>query len=326
MPSSTDAQSRAAEKRDAENRAAENRDRACQRSDAGEIEAFLTELRVLRGMSPRTLKAYAADLRLASDYLYKQGVGFSKATHVHLRGFLGLQEACRAPATRARRVAALRMFFRYLVKAGKVAVDIGEKLKTPKVPKRLPHILSVDEAFALVNAPAEEKLLQSRDKAMWEMLYGGGFRVSELCGLDISGVDMRQGLVRVLGKGSKERICPIHTPALASLQHWFAHREQLLKKRKKNTQALFLNNQGGRLSVRSVHRLLQAYVQKLGLNAGLSPHSLRHSYATHLLAGGADIRAIQELLGHASLSTTQRYTQVSFELLQKVYDLTHPRA
>jgi len=291
-----------------------------------DIEAFLVQLRLLRGLSPRTLKAYASDLRLANDYLAKQGVAFPEATHMHLRGFLGLQEAHCAPATRARRVAALRMFFRYLAKSGKAAADAAEKLKTPKVPRRLPHVLSVDEAFALVGAPDEQKLLQSRDKAMWEMLYGGGFRVSELCGLDLSAVDMKQALVRVLGKGNKERLCPIHAKALASLKNWLVHRQQLLQKRKKHSPALFLNNRGGRLSSRSVHRLLQAYVLQLGLAAGLSPHSLRHSYATHLLAGGADIRVIQELLGHASLSTTQRYTHVSFELLQKVYDDAHPRA
>ena len=291
-----------------------------------DMEAFLTELRLVRGLSPRTLKAYASDLRLARDYLAKQGVGFLTATHMHLRAFLGLQEAHCAPATRARRVAALRMFFRHLVKHGKVATDVGEKLKTPKAPRRLPRILSVDEAFALVNAPDEEKLLPSRDKAMWEMLYGGGFRVSELCGIDVSAVDMAQGVVRVLGKGNKERICPIHAAVLASLKSWLVHRQALLAKRKKNSAALFLNNRGGRLSVRSVHRLLHAYFLRLGLHAGLSPHSLRHTYATHLLAGGADIRVIQELLGHASLSTTQRYTQVSFELLQKVYDAAHPRA
>jgi integrase/recombinase XerC len=243
-----------------------------------------------------------------------------------LRGFLGLEEARCAPATRARRVAALRMFFRYLVKTGKVAVDLGERLKTPKVSRGLPHILSVDEAFALVNAPGEEKLLQSRDKAMWEMLYGGGFRVSELCGLDMSSVDMEKAWVRVLGKGNKERICPIHAVALSSLKNWLPHRSRLLQQRKKHSPALFLNHQGGRLSSRSVRRLLHAYLLRLGLHAGLSPHSLRHTYATHLLAGGADIRVIQELLGHASLSTTQRYTQVSFELLQKVYDAAHPRA
>ncbi|MCL2626546.1 MAG: tyrosine recombinase XerC [Cystobacterineae bacterium] len=301
-------------------------DEAVSKADDEDIEAFLTQLRVVRGMSPRTLKAYASDLRLAGDYLAKQGVGFKKATHLHLRGFLGIQEAHCAPATRARRVAALRMFFRYLVKEGKAAEDLGEKLKTPKVPRRLPHILSVDEAFALLDAPSEEELLPSRDKAMWEMLYGGGFRVSELCQLDISGLEMGQGLVRVWGKGSKERICPIHTGVLEALRNWLSKRELLLKKCKKESAALFLNNRGTRLSVRSVHRLLHAYVQKLGLHVGLSPHSLRHTYATHLLAGGADIRVIQELLGHASLSTTQRYTQVSFELLQKVYDLAHPRA
>jgi integrase/recombinase XerC len=218
------------------------------------------------------------------------------------------------------------MFFRYLAKAGKVKADIGERLKTPKVPRRLPHILSVDEAFALVEAPDGEKVLPSRDKAMWEMLYGGGLRVSELCSLEVSGVDMAQGTVRIWGKGNKERLCPIHQAALDALKNWLFHRAQLLDKRKKHSSALFLNNRGGRLSVRSVHRLLRAYLQRLGLHAQLSPHSLRHSYATHLLAGGADIRVIQELLGHASLSTTQRYTQVSFELLQKVYDAAHPRA
>jgi integrase/recombinase XerC len=201
-------------------------------------------------------------------------------------------------------------------------------VKTPKLPQRLPRAVPVDEAFALMEAPDDEKLLGLRDMAMLEVLYGGGLRVSELCGLDLDDVDLKQRTARVLGKGNKERICPLHEGAVAAVQSWLERRGELLAKpaKKQDPHALFLNFRGGRLTTRSVERHLDRYVQQLGLQRKMSPHALRHSFATHLLAGGADIRSIQELLGHASLSTTQRYTAVSFEQLQKVYDTAHPRA
>jgi integrase/recombinase XerC len=186
----------------------------------------------------------------------------------------------------------------------------------------------VDETFALMEAPSTDKLLGLRDAAMLELLYAAGLRVSELCGLDLKDLEVRAKTVRVMGKGSKERIVPINEPALDMLKEWMARRPEVLAKpaKKQSPNAMFLNARGGRLTSRSVERHLKRYVAELGIQRKVTPHSLRHSFATHLLAGGADIRSIQELLGHASLSTTQRYTAVSFEQLQKVYDSAHPRA
>jgi integrase/recombinase XerC len=233
-----------------------------------------------------------------------------------------------AATSRARRLAGLKSFYKFLVRRKIIEVSPARRVKTPKLPQRLPRAVPVDEAFALMGAPDLERLLGVRDHAMLEVLYGGGLRVSELCGLSLDSVDRRSGTVRVLGKGNKERLCPLNEVALASLDAWIERRAELLAKprRGQDPAALFLNFRGGRLTTRSVQRHLDKYVQQLALNRKLSPHALRHSFATHLLAGGADIRSIQELLGHASLSTTQRYTAVSFEQLQSVYDKAHPRA
>lgn len=292
------------------------------------VDAFLRHLEVSRALSKHTLRAYAQDLKALEAYLALQNVALEKVNHLHLRGFLGVESVKLAAASRARRLAGIKSFYGFLTRRKIIEVNPARRVKTPKLPHRLPRAVPVDETFALMEAPDAEKVLGLRDIAMLEVLYGGGLRVSELCGLDLTSLDARAKTVRVLGKGNKERICPLHDGAMEALRVWLERRGELLVKPAKNQapEALFLNFRGGRLTTRSVERHLEKYVQQLGLQRKVSPHALRHSFATHLLAGGADIRSIQELLGHASLSTTQRYTAVSFEQLQSVYDKAHPRA
>ncbi len=292
------------------------------------VDDFLRHLEISRALSPHTLRAYSQDLKIFFAYLEPLGITAEKATHLHIRGFLGVQSVTLAPASRARRLAAVKAFFQFLSRRKVIEVNPARRVKTPKLPQRLPRAVPVDEAFALMDAPDAEKVLGLRDMAMLEVLYGGGLRVSELCGLSVDDLDVHARTARVLGKGNKERICPLHEGAIAAVVAWLERRGELLVKpaKKQDPTALFLNFRGGRLTTRSVERHLDRYVTQLGLNRKMSPHALRHSFATHLLAGGADIRSIQELLGHASLSTTQRYTAVSFEQLQSVYDKSHPRA
>lgn len=292
------------------------------------IAEFLRNLDIARGASAHTVRAYAQDLKAFQLYLDAQGVVVEKATHLHLRGFLSVQSVTTKASTRARRLAAIKSLFRFLTRRGRLPSSPMRRVKSPKLPQRLPRPVPVDEAFALMEAPDAQRLLGARDRAMLEVLYGSGVRVSELCGLSMGDVDLREGTIRVLGKGKKERLCPLSEFAVDALAQYLSRRGELLVRpaKRQAPEALFLNFRGGRLTPRSVERHLNRYVKALALNRTVSPHSLRHSFATHLLAGGADIRSIQELLGHASLSTTQRYTAVSFEQLQKVYDASHPRA
>jgi len=292
------------------------------------VADFLRHLEVARNVSPHTLRAYRGDLEAFAEYLAPQAVALPRATHLHIRGFLGVQAVDHAAASRARRLAALKAFYRFLVRRKVIPQSPARRVKTPKLPQRLPRAVAVDEAFALLEAPDAKRLLGLRDRAMLEVLYGGGLRVSELVGLSLADLDLGAGVVRVLGKGRKERLCPLNADAVEALEAWLARRGELFAKKaaKQDVDAVFLNHRGGRLTTRSVERHLERYVRALGLPKKVSPHGLRHSFATHLLAGGADIRSIQELLGHASLSTTQRYTHVSFEQLQAVYDKAHPRA
>jgi integrase/recombinase XerC len=290
---------------------------------------FLRFLEVSKNVSRHTLKAYASDLKTLQRYLAPQGVALTAVNHLHLRGYLGVEAAARSAATRARRLAAIKSFYKFLARRKVIAVSPARRVKAPKLPQRLPRAVPVDEAFALMEAPDGARgVLALRDRAMLELLYGSGLRVSELVGLSLNDVDRSGNVVRVLGKGSKERLVPVSGPSLDALDAYRAVRFELLAKPAKAQApaALFLNYRGGRLTTRSLQRHLDRYALQVGITRELSPHALRHSFATHLLAGGADIRSIQELLGHQSLSTTQRYTAVSFEQLQKVYDTTHPRA
>ena len=292
------------------------------------VADFLRHLEIARALSPNTIRAYQQDLAIFAKYLEPQQVALEKVTHLHIRGFLGVESVKLAPASRARRLAALKAFYRFLARRKVIEVSPARRVKSPKLPQRLPRAIPVDEAFALMGAPDDEALLGCRDRAMLEVLYGGGLRVSELCGLNVDSIDLRARVARVLGKGNKERICPLHEEAIAAVQAWLSRRAEVLARpgKKKDPTAMFLNFRGGRLTTRSVERHLDRYVKKANLPREMSPHALRHSYATHLLAGGLDIRSIQELMGHASLSTTQKYTAVSFEQLQGIYDKAHPRA
>jgi integrase/recombinase XerC len=278
-------------------------------------------------MSPHTLRAYLADVADLEAYLASHAIDLLKVTHRDLRAFLG-QLAALAPSSRARRLASIKAFYRFLAREKKIAASPARNVKPPKLPRPLPRFLPVDEAFAVVEAPGTSRVIDLRDRAILEVLYGGGLRISELCSLSLGDWDREGRALRVLGKNSKERLCPLHRKAAAALDGYLARRHELLKEGRAgaDSSALFLNFRGGRLRSRSVARHLAAYVRKCGLPRTASPHALRHSFATHLLAGGADIRTIQELLGHASLSTTQRYAHVSWEQLQEIYDKTHPRA
>jgi integrase/recombinase XerC len=292
------------------------------------IVEFLKYLEVSRGLSLNTRKAYELDLKSFGEYLAPQNIDWLNVNHLHIRGFLGVESVSHSAATRARKLAAIKSLYTFLNRRKLVEVNPARRVKTPKIPQRLPRAVPVDEAFAIMTAPDEKALLGLRDRAMFEVLYGGGLRVAELVGLSLGDIDRKNRIVRVMGKGSKERLCPLHDVAMDAVDAWLARRAELFAQKSKNKdlQAVFLNFRGGRLTTRSVERHLNKYVEQLAIARKISPHALRHSFATHLLAGGADIRSIQELLGHASLSTTQKYTAVSFEQLQKVYDTSHPRA
>jgi integrase/recombinase XerC len=281
-----------------------------------------------RGASPHTIRNYLRDVAAFASYLEASHLGLLEATHPVVRGWLGVLAVDHAPRSRARALASVKAFYRHLLLTGLLEQNPAGAMRGPKLPVTLPKFLPVDEAFALVERPGEATLLALRDHALLEVLYGAGLRVSEACGLSLRDVDLQGRLLRVLGKGRKERLCPLHPGATEALRRWLGRREELLRKRRRGQDAgaVFLNFRGGRLTPRSVGRHLDAYARAAGLQRHVSPHALRHSYATHLLAGGADVRSIQELLGHASLSTTQRYTHVGVELLQAVYDKAHPHA
>ena len=289
------------------------------------ISRFKDHLERSRGASPHTVRAYLADLVELEDYLSKQGLDLAAASHQAIRGHLGVLAVDLAAASRARKLASIKSFYRFLTRQKELPASPARRVKTPKLPQRLPKVLPVEEVFALLVAPDDRGVLGLRDRAIFEVLYGGGLRISELCGLGVDDLDRAGAVVRVMGKGSKERLCPLNPAAFAAIERYLERRGELLSSGADGG-ALFLNHRGGRLTARSIARHLDGYVKKVALTRKVSPHSLRHSFATHLLGSGADVRSIQELLGHASLSTTQRYTHVSWESLQAVYDRAHPRA
>ncbi|MCA9539974.1 MAG: tyrosine recombinase XerC [Myxococcales bacterium] len=229
-----------------------------------------------------------------------------------------------APPTIARKLSAVRAFYRFAVRAGLLDVDPTGTVRTPKQGKRAPRFLSADDAARLVEAPAGDGPAAARDRALLELTYGAGLRVSEVVGIDLCDLDLRGGTVRVTGKGNKVRIVPMGRTAVAALRTWIARRIELGSKCR-HPSALFLNRRGDRISVRAVQRLVES-LRPACTAAGATPHWLRHACATHMLGSGADLRSIQEQLGHATLSTTQRYTHVDLQALMRVYDQAHPRA
>lgn len=293
------------------------------------IDQFLTYLRVERGASDHTLRAYAVDLGQLVDYLREHheldAPQSAQVTLRHLRGFVALRFEENQPASLARKISTLRSFWKFLVKKGLVEDDLASLLSAPKVHQPLRNFLTVDEIIHLLELNRTSDALGVRDMAIWEVGYGAGLRVSELVGLNIDDVDRDQGWVRVLGKGNKERQVPLGSKAIESLNRYLARRHELVSGYTEPG-VLFLTVRGRRLSTRSVRRRLKEHLRRAGLDESITPHGLRHSFATHLLDSGADLRGIQELLGHQNLSTTQRYTHVSIDRLLEVYDAAHPRA
>jgi tyrosine recombinase XerC len=289
----------------------------------GQIEKFLEYLATEKGASPETLRAYRKDLEQLAEFLKEKDLAEVNLPKVRL--FLAHIAKTRAKTTLARKVASLRSFFKFLKKQGLLKDQRLLYLRGPKLGRKLPRVLSVDEAFALVEKPEGERFKVLRDRAILELLYGAGLRVAELCSLKMEDLSLEIMVLRVRGKGRKERLAPFGQKAKEALLAYLPEREALLRRQKKDTTALFVNTRGGPLTTRSVHRLVKHYALLLGLPR-VSPHTLRHSFATHLLESGADLRAIQEMLGHARLSTTQRYTHLDFSHLAKIYDQAHPRA
>ncbi len=296
------------------------------------IEEYLRYLVAERNASPHTLRNYRTDLRQFLAYLGERQGGAPSVQAVDalaVRGFLARLHAERLARTSiARKLAALRAFFRFLCRSGRLSANPAALVQSPRLPVRTTPHLSVDQAFQLLAAARPSRgadALACRDRAILEVLYAAGLRVGELVGLDLSDVDAEAGLVRVMGKGRKERIVPIGKPALQALAAYLAVRGELAARGTAGA-ALFLNARGGRLTERSVSRVVLRFLLRSGLGKRITPHGLRHSFATHLLSAGADLRAIQELLGHARLSTTQRYTHVGLDRVLQVYDDAHPRA
>jgi len=309
----------------------------------------MTYLEIERNFSRHTLMSYGGDLRQFAGFLLRSSLSASglpaqagrklpqgenipdAVDYLTIREFLAyLQERGISRRTVSRKLAALRSFFKFLCEEGYSSSDPTAGLRTPRLEKRLPQFLDLEQVTKLMEAPRGEGVLELRDRAILETLYSTGMRVSELIGLNASQIDFIGGALKVMGKGRKERIVPVGEKALEALNRYLDKRTELFRRRKKDIlpdrKALFLNNWGGRLTARSVIRMVKKYIGKISTEMNISPHTLRHTFATHLLNAGADLRAVQELLGHVSLSTTQIYTHVTVPRLKKVYDRAHPRA
>jgi integrase/recombinase XerC len=329
------------------------------------INNFLEYLRSVKNSSPHTVINYGKDLEQFREYLSPPGLqapGVTEITHHMIREFVGhLHEQGLQKSSIARKLAALRSFLKYCVREGMLKENPARLVPTPKLPKRIPMVLSAEEMSRFLDQLAgthgetpqrgtkttgrglpatgspvglpqlEDTLLLPRDRAILELLYAAGLRVSELTGLNLEDMDQKDQMLRVRGKGNKERIVPFGGKAAEAMQRYWPVREALLREceehgRRASVDAIFLNYRGRRLTQRSVGRIVKKYVRLANINWDLHPHSLRHAFATHLLADGADLRAIQELLGHQSLSTTQKYTHATIQQLMDIYDRSHPHA
>jgi integrase/recombinase XerC len=292
-------------------------------------DMFADHLASERRSSPHTVQAYLRDIsQLAAFLAEKQGdaAGLADVDVPLLRQWLGAKARTVSPTSLARKIAAIKSFFRYLHRSGAVATDPARDLQSPKVRRPLPSFLDVDAAQQVVEAPPVGTASGTRDRAILEVLYGSGLRVSELAGLDVGDADLDGLSLRTIGKGKKERDVPLGRAAVGALHAYLARRAELRRKRAPHPTALFLSDRGLRIGVRQVQRIVQRYGALGAGRADLHPHALRHTCATHMLEGGADLRAIQEMLGHQSLATTQRYTHISLDRLMKVYDGAHPLA
>jgi integrase/recombinase XerD len=296
-----------------------------------EAEEFLTWLAVERGRSVNTLSAYRRDLGAYIEWLTKRSHALVAVSAADIAAYIAhLRKQGKAPASVARATVAVRSLHHFLADEGMSDVDAAAGVETPRVPAGLPKALTEDEITELIESVAGNDPISRRDRAVLEVLYGTGIRISELVGLSLADVDLDGALLRAFGKGSKERIVPLGRPAMRALAEWFDGGRPELEperwSRRGDAEAVFLNARGGRLTRAGAWLVVKKYGDRVGLGDRLSPHVLRHSCATHLLDHGADIRAVQELLGHVSISTTQVYTKVSTERLWQVYQEAHPRA
>src|SRR3984957_2387176 len=313
------------------------------------VKQFLIYLRAVRNASPHTIRSYDNDLGQFLTFLTPPGTAMPNpqdVTHLVIREFVAhLHDLTLEKSSIARKLAAIRSFFKFAVREGLVVRNPARMVATPRLPKRIPAVLSAEDLNAFLDsvvarrprasggstdtlAKDESRLMIRRDRAILELLYASGLRVSELTGLNLGDIDRKELMLRVRGKGNKERIIPYGGKAEQALEAYQPLREEILRKAggRGDRQAVFLNHLGTRLTQRSVARIVKKYARLANVNWDLHPHSLRHAFATHLLADGADLRAIQELLGHSSLSTTQRYTHATIRQLMEVFDKAHPRA
>lgn len=292
------------------------------------IEGFLETIRLTKGADSKTAVAYATDLYQFNRFLGEHGIAApEQVTHLLLREFLArLRKQNLAKSTIGRKIAAVRSFYRFLCRRGLIANNPVLGLSTPRREKHLPRFLYPEEVERLLAAPRSPAPLRLRDLAILETFYATGMRLSELVGLQLGDVDFGLGCVRVMGKGAKERIVPMGRVALAACEDYLLMGRPALAAGRGEEPAFFLNYRGGALSGRSVERMLARYLAWIAMDRRATPHSLRHSFATHLLENGADLRVVQELLGHVNVSTTQIYTHLTKERLKRVYERTHPRA
>ena len=298
------------------------------------IQQYANHLRNERNVSPHTLRNYLSDLRQFCQFLEERKLADGadrqidvRRIDVHVvRAYLASLTGDRKKSSMGRKLAALKGFFRYLLANHKVGKNPLLLIHSPKQEKPLPAFLSVDDVFQLLGAIKVKTPLDVRDRAVLEVFYSTGIRVSELVGLNWSDIDFQLEIIRVFGKGSKERIVPIGEIALQTLRDYGLEQRKQWQAACKGETPVFLNNRGRRITTRSVARIVEKHLKQAGLQVKMGPHGLRHSFATHLLNSGADLRSIQELLGHASLSTTQRYTHLNLDQLTAVYDKAHPRA
>ncbi len=301
------------------------------------IDRFADYLKYQRNASAHTLRNYVSDLEQFHEYLCpkdpkgnRADIDIGQIDHITIREYMAtLYQEHRKKSSIARKLATLRTFFKFLCREQVVEANPARLVSSPRLEKRLPKVISVDEVVHFIETPDTDTVLGKRDRAIIELLYATGCRVSEIAGMNLDDFDFKHQMIRVRGKGRKERFVPFGSKAKEALAVYLEERVSLLDNapnQERDARVVFLNYQGTRITTRSIGRLIEKYVKQCAMAQNISPHSLRHSIATHLLSAGADLRAIQELLGHARLSTTQIYTHVSIEQLMQVYDNAHPRA
>jgi tyrosine recombinase XerC len=291
------------------------------------IDEFISYIEIERNYSQHTVSSYKADLLDFREFLIRLNdslLSVDEIDHLAIRSYLAdLQGRQLSRSTVLRKLSTLRSFFKYLSRRGYLDTDPTSALATPKVRRKLPEFLELSEVEALLSAPDTKTIVGLRDQAILELLYSTGMRVGELLALNLSDLDRESALVKVRGKGKKERLLPVGGPAMSALENYLARRYELSSR---PSQAIFLSQRGNRPDAKSIRRRLEKYARDAGIKKKITPHTLRHTFATHMLNAGADLRSVQELLGHASLSTTQIYTHVTADRLKQVYEKAHPRA